>query len=89
MDEAFVISFATNALMITLILVSPFLLASLIIGSVISLIQAATQLNEVTLTFVPKIIATVLILALLGGWLGQQIISYTANVFNTLPNLVR
>jgi flagellar biosynthesis protein FliQ len=89
MTEAYLISFAQNSLTIALSIAGPVLIVSLIIGSLVSLIQAATQINEVTLTFVPKIIAIIAVLALFGGWMGQQIISYTTAIFNDLPNLVK
>ena len=89
MTEAFVISFAQDALLITLILAGPVLLASLVIGSLVSLVQAATQIHEMTLTFVPKILGVGLILTLLGSWMGQQLIAFTANVLNSLATLPR
>jgi flagellar biosynthetic protein FliQ len=64
------------------------LLVSLILGSIISLFQAATQINEATLTIVPKILATVVILAVLGSWMGGQILTFTTNIFKSLPALV-
>ncbi len=67
----------------------PVLILSLVIGSLISLVQAATQINEVTLTFVPKIIGIIIMLVVLGGWMGQQILSFTSGIFNDLPNLVK
>jgi flagellar biosynthetic protein FliQ len=89
MTEAYLISFAQNALTVTLVLAGPILIASLVIGSLISLVQAATQINEVTLTFVPKIIAIIVIMVLLGGWMGGQLVSFTSGIFNDLPNLVK
>jgi flagellar biosynthesis protein FliQ len=89
MTEAFVLSFARNALMVTLILAAPMLLVSLVIGVLISLFQAATQINEVTLTFIPKIIGVGLIVAILGSWMGQQLLTFTTNLFMSLPNLPR
>ena len=89
MNEAYLISFAQNALTVTLILAGPVLLVSLVIGSLVSLVQAATQINEVTLTFVPKIIAIIIVLVILGGWMGGQMISFTSGIFNDLPNLVK
>jgi flagellar biosynthetic protein FliQ len=65
------------------------LIVSLLVGSLVSLIQAATSINEATMTFVPKIIAIVVVLVVLGGWMGQNIISYTSGIFNDLPNLVK
>ncbi|MEI8131674.1 MAG: flagellar biosynthesis protein FliQ [Leptolinea sp.] len=89
MNEAYLISFAQNALTVTLILAGPVLLVSLVIGSLISLVQAATQINEVTLTFVPKIISIIIVLVIFGGWMGGQLISFTSGIFNDLPNLVK
>jgi flagellar biosynthesis protein FliQ len=89
MTEGYLISFAQNSLTVALTIAGPVLLVSLVIGSLISLVQAATQINEVTLTFVPKIIGIIVVLVLLGGWMGQQILSFTSGIFNDLPNLVK
>ncbi len=89
MTEAYLISFAQNALTVSLTLAGPVLIASLIIGSLVSLVQAATQINEVTLTFVPKIIVIIVIMVVLGGWMGHQLVSFTSGIFNDLPNLVK
>lgn len=88
MTEAYVLSLAQNAVMLMLILAGPVLLASLVVGSLISLVQAATQINEVTLTFIPKIVAILAILAFLGSWMLQQLITYTTALFTSLPNFV-
>ena len=89
MTEGTVLTLAQNTVMVTLILAGPVLLVSLIVGSLISLFQAATQINEVTLTFVPKLVAVGLIMAVLGSWMLQQLLVFTANIFNNLPNLVK
>jgi flagellar biosynthetic protein FliQ len=89
MNEAYVLSFTQNALMITLILAAPVLFVSLLVGILVSLFQAATQINEVTLTFIPKIIGVSLILLLLGSWMGQQLLSFTARAFTNLAILPR
>lgn len=88
MTESFVLNFAQNAVMVALILAAPVLVASLIIGSVVSLFQAATQINEVTLTFIPKILGIGLVLALFGSWMVQQMLSFTSNIFINLPNML-
>lgn len=88
MSEATLITLAQSALTITVLLGAPVLVVTLVIGSLVSLVQAATQVNEVTLTFVPKIIAVGAILFFLGGWMIQQILAYTANLYNNLPNLI-
>jgi flagellar biosynthetic protein FliQ len=85
--EAYILSFAQNAVVITLILAAPVLVISLVIGSLVSLIQAATQINEMTLTFIPKLIGVGLVLALLGSWMTQQLLAFTTNIFVNLPNL--
>lgn len=89
MTESYVLSFAQNAVMVTLILALPVLLASLLIGSLVSLFQAATQINEVTLNFIPKILGIGLVLALLGSWMAQQLLAFTAAVLSSLPGLPR
>jgi flagellar biosynthetic protein FliQ len=89
MNEAYLLTFAQNALTVTLMLAGPILVTSLVIGSLISLVQAATQINEVTLTFVPKIIGIIIVLVILGGWMGEQMLSFTSGIFNDLPNLVK
>lgn len=89
MTEAYVLSFAQNALVITLIISAPVLLVSLLIGSLVSLLQAATQINEITMTFIPKIIGVGVVMALLGSWMGQQLLSFTATVFTSLATMPR
>ncbi len=87
MTEAYILSFAQNAVIVTIILTAPILLVSLLIGSLISMIQAATQINEVTLTFIPKILGIGLILAFLGSWMVQHLLTFTTSVFTNLPTM--
>ncbi len=88
MTEAFVLSLAQKTVEITLLLAGPVLLVSLMVGSLVSLVQAATQINEPTLTFIPKLIGIVAVILLLGSWMLQQLIAFTANLFTNLPSLV-
>jgi len=88
MTEAYVLSLGQNAIMISLILSGPILLVSLVIGSLVSLVQAATQINETTMTFIPKMIGIIAVLLLLGSWMLQQILTFTYNLFTSLPSLV-
>ena len=88
MTEAYVLSLGQNAISLALLLAGPILLISLIIGSLVSLVQAATQINETTMTFVPKLIGVVAVLLLLGSWMLQQTLTFTYNLFTSLPNLV-
>ncbi|HEX2980901.1 MAG TPA: flagellar biosynthesis protein FliQ [Anaerolineaceae bacterium] len=89
MTEAYVLTLAQNAVLVMLILAGPVLLVSLVIGSLISLVQAATQINEVTMTFIPKIIGIGLVLILLGSWMLQRLLIFTSSIFNSLPNFVK
>jgi flagellar biosynthetic protein FliQ len=89
MTESYVLSLAQNAVTVMLILAGPVLLVSLIVGSLISLVQAATQINEVTMTFVPKLIGIGLVMALLGSWMLQRLLVFTSNIFASLPNFVK
>lgn len=87
MTEGYIFALAQQAFNLTLLLAAPILLVSLIIGLLVSMFQAATQINEITLTFVPKILAVALVLALLGGWMAQQLSGYTAHLLADLPRL--
>jgi flagellar biosynthetic protein FliQ len=88
MTEAYVLTLGQNAIIISLILAGPILLVSLLIGSLVSLVQAATQINESTLIFIPKMIGIILVLVLLGSWMLQQAMTFTHGLFVSLPNLV-
>jgi flagellar biosynthetic protein FliQ len=88
MTEAYVLTLGQNAIMLALLLAGPILLVSLVIGSLISLVQAATQINETTLTFVPKLLGIIAVLLLLGSWMMQQSLTFTYDLFTSLPNLV-
>jgi flagellar biosynthesis protein FliQ len=88
MTESYVISLAQSTITITLMLAGPILLTSLLIGSLISMVQAATQINESTLSFVPKMIGIVAMLLFLGSWMLQQLLVFTSNLFTSLPSMV-
>jgi len=89
MDEAYLITLTQNAITVMLVIAGPILLVSLLIGTIISLIQAATQVNEATMTFIPKIIGIGLVILLLGSWMAQQILVFATGIFNSLPNFVK
>lgn len=78
-----------NALMLTLQVALPVLLFSLVAGLAISIMQAVTQIQEFTLTFIPKVLATMLALALFGPWMLHKIIDFTANLFINLPSYLK
>jgi len=89
MTESYVLTLGQNAIVMALTLAGPILLVSLIIGSLVSLVQAATQINESTLIFIPKLIGIILVLVILGSWMLQQAMTFTHTLFTSLPDLVR
>jgi flagellar biosynthesis protein FliQ len=85
--EQFAIDVAQNAFMIALQIGGPLLAASLAVGMAVSVFQAVTQINEQSLSFVPKILVIAGALAVLGPWMTQTLISYMVSTFNALPAL--
>ena len=81
------IRLTTQAALLGFKLALPFLAASLIVGLVISIVQAATQIQEMTLTFVPKIVVTGLVMVIAGPWMLDQISAYTIELFHEIPQL--
>jgi flagellar biosynthetic protein FliQ len=76
-------------LKVSLILVAPVLMAAIVVGLMVSVFQAATQIHEMTLVFVPKILAIVLCLMILSPWMLNYLVSYTISVFSNIPVYVR
>jgi len=72
-----------------LILAGPLLISALVVGLVVAILQASTSIQEQTLTFVPKIVAILTVLALLGGWMLSHLGQYTINLFKLIPDMVR
>ena len=83
-----VLEIASEAMMAAAKLAAPVLLTSLLVGLFIGLIQSATQLNEPTLAFVPKFLAVGGVLLLSGGWMMQEMVSFTEGLFEGIPQLV-
>ena len=77
-----------QAMTVTVQLSAPLLLATLAVGLVIAVFQAATQINEMTLSFVPKLIVMALILMLGGTWMLETLIDYTRNLIRAIPSLI-
>ena len=83
-----IITLGQRALELTTLLSAPLLLASLVVGVLISLFQAATQINEMTLSFVPKLLVLVLVLLLAGPWMLELLVDFTRNLFKDIPNMI-
>ena len=83
-----VMTIAQRALEITLLLSAPLLLTALVMGLLVGVVQAATQINEMTLSFIPKLIAMAVALVVAGPWMLKLIVSYTRELFESIPGLV-
>ena len=79
---------ARDALWLVMLLAAPVLLAGLLTAFAISLFQAATQILEPTLSFVPKLIVMLVVLAVLGGWMGGQLVEFARTLLTDFPGLV-
>ncbi len=83
-----VMDIGRQALEMTLLISGPLLLVALVVGLLVSIFQAATSLNEATLSFVPKLIAMFLTLVFAGPWMIQLFTDYIQRLFNSIPNLI-
>lgn len=83
-----VMSIARHALEVMLLLAMPLLLAALVIGLVVGIFQAATQINESTLSFIPKLIGIAVVLMISGSWMLQTLVTYTRDLFMSIPRLM-
>jgi flagellar biosynthetic protein FliQ len=88
MTPGVVMEIGRQALEVTLMMAAPALLSALIVGLIISIFQAATQLNEATLQFVPKLVVMFLVLILVGPWMLQYMMDYIQRLFESIPQLI-
>lgn len=89
LTDTSVLELATRTVMITAKLSAPILVVSLAVGLAISLVQSVTQIQEVTLTFVPKLAAVGLVIVLGGHWMLDELVSFTNSLFDVVPQLIR
>jgi flagellar biosynthetic protein FliQ len=89
MTPEFIVEFATKAIKLTILLSMPMLGLGLIAGLIISVFQAVTQIQEMTLTFVPEIIAVFLGLLFAAPWMLDEITSFTINIIENIPMYIR
>jgi flagellar biosynthetic protein FliQ len=83
-----VVSLATQAMSLALKLSIPLLGVGLIVGVLISIVQAVTSIQEQTLSFIPKVLAMAAVLVIGGPWMLNQLMSYTAELWTSIPNMV-
>jgi len=88
MNQESVMTLAHQAMYVGLLLASPLLLVALVVGLVGSLFQAATQINETTLSFIPKLLAIVVTLVIAGPWMLTTMLDYLRHTLTNIPSLV-
>jgi len=88
MTDTQVVHLGLQAMMLAVKLGAPILVTALIVGFVVSLFQSVTQIQEITLSFVPKAIAVGIALLLTGNWMLHELVSFTTGLFQQIPSLV-
>ncbi len=88
-SEEVIMKLAQDALKVTAMLSAPILLSTLVVGMVISIFQALTQIQEQTLTFIPKMIVVAVVIVLAGPWMLDTMSHYTVDLFENLSTIVR
>ncbi len=89
MTQETVLAVGQHAILMMIMLAGPMLLVSLVMGLIVSIFQAVTQINEMTLTFVPKVIGIFAVIILLGPWMLQTMMQYTANTIVSMATFGR
>ena len=88
MTDSAVVHLAVQSMIIAMKLAAPILIVSLAIGFAISLMQSVTQIQEVTLSFVPKLLGVAIVILLSGHWMLGEVVDFTRQLFDTLPQLL-
>lgn len=88
MGSQTVLTLVQQALFMTVLISAPLLLTALVVGLVVSIFQAATQINEMTLSFIPKLLAMFTVLVLIGPWILTTIVDYVQRLFGAIPQLI-
>jgi flagellar biosynthetic protein FliQ len=88
MDQDTVTSLATQAMTLAFTIAGPILAVGLVIGLIVSIFQAVTQIQEQSLSFIPKIVALAVLILILGPWMLSQMVSYAQNLYMSIPQLV-
>lgn len=89
MGEEFILSVGSEAIKVIMMIAGPMLLAAMVIGIIISILQAITQINESTLTFIPKMIAVILVLVVMAPWMLEVLQNYTSEILGNFASYVR
>jgi flagellar biosynthesis protein FliQ len=83
-----VVTVGRHALEVTLLLAAPLLLTALAVGLIVGIFQAATQINEMTLSFIPKLLAMAAMLAITGPWMLRTLVEYTRGLIESIPGMI-
>ncbi|MEN6521610.1 MAG: flagellar biosynthesis protein FliQ [Armatimonadota bacterium] len=89
MNDATVMEIMQRALVLIITVSAPVLGFGLVVGLVVSVFQAATQIHEMSLTFIPKIIAVAVAIVIFGPWMLNQVVHYTSHLFESIPTLIK
>jgi flagellar biosynthetic protein FliQ len=89
MEASLAVDIGRQAMWITLLISTPLLLVGLVVGLLIGIVQAVTQIHEMTLTFIPKILAVFALFVFLLPWMTIKMLDYTIGLFNQIPTLIR
>ena len=88
MNQDTVVSLLTDAMSLSIKVAAPALIASLVVGLVVSIFQAVTSIHEQTLSFLPKVAAMIVVLIVGGPWMLGQIVTYTQQLYEQIPSLI-
>jgi len=88
MTQDTVMTLAAQAMWMTILLGAPLLLSALVVGLLVGMFQAATQINEMTLSFIPKLAIVVVVLLIFGPWMLHALVDYTEQLITSIPDMV-
>jgi len=89
MSEEIVMQIASETMKTMMLIAGPMLIAAMVIGIIVSVLQAITQINEATLTFIPKMIAIIIVLAVMAPWMMEVLQNYSSEIFGNFAAWVR
>jgi flagellar biosynthetic protein FliQ len=89
MSPDFIIGFAREGIEVTMMVAAPMLLVGLVVGLTIGILQSVTQIQEMTLTFIPKIVAVLTSLLIFAPWIMNKLVTFSANIIRNIPDYIR
>lgn len=89
MENEFAVEVVNQAIKVTLMLAAPMLIGALVVGVLVSIFQAVTQINEQTLSFIPKILVIIAALVIFSPWMMETMVTFTQDLITSIPELIR